>query len=187
MPAPATKLGYRTTALQALRGADLSGQVAVVTGGSSGIGRETVLALAVAGCDVTFTCRSGAAGQRVAAELAAAPGVRGRISVQALDLADLRSVAAAGAALAATLPRLDLLILSAGVMALKPRATTAQGWEMQASAGWGRREARRHLSSSPPLNCPLTSCPLPPAPLPADGRQPPGPHAPGLPAAAAAA
>ncbi|PRW05915.1 retinol dehydrogenase 12-like [Chlorella sorokiniana] len=121
-------LGYRSTALDALRGADLSGKVAVVTGGNSGIGVETVRALAHAGADVTLCSRSAEAGQRVADELQ--PGAKGKISVQQLDLADLTSIKAAGEALAASLPRLDLLILNAGVMAC-PEGRTKDGFEMQ--------------------------------------------------------
>ena len=34
------KLGFSTTALQALRGADLTNKVAIVTGGNSGLGTE---------------------------------------------------------------------------------------------------------------------------------------------------
>ena len=41
--------GYRTTAAQAVAGVDLTGKHAIVTGGYSGIGLETVKALAAAG------------------------------------------------------------------------------------------------------------------------------------------
>lgn len=59
---------------------------------------------------------------------------QGRISVQQLDLADLCSVKAAADALAAALPRLDLLLLNAGVMAC-PAGRTKDGFEMQVG-GW---------------------------------------------------
>ena len=42
---------------------DLSGKTAVVTGGNSGIGFETVKALAGAGCGVVLACRDVAAGE----------------------------------------------------------------------------------------------------------------------------
>lgn len=57
-----------------------------------------------------------------------------------LDLASLRSVKAAGESLAGSLPRLDLLVLCAGVMALRPRQTTADGFDMQASRAVWRME-----------------------------------------------
>ena len=56
---------------------------------------------------------------------------QGRITVKQLDLADLRSIHALAADLAATLHRLDLLVLNAGVMALRPRQLTKDGFEMQ--------------------------------------------------------
>ncbi|PSC71857.1 short-chain dehydrogenase TIC chloroplastic-like [Micractinium conductrix] len=101
--APA-KLGYRTTALEALRGADLRGKVAVVTGehrkrpwrvagrgaatgGNSGIGLETCRALAHAGADVILCSRSVEAGERAAAELQGLE--QGKLTVKQLDLSDL--------------------------------------------------------------------------------------------------
>lgn len=121
-------LGYRTTALEAVQGTDLTGQVAVVTGGNSGIGVETVRALAHAGADVVLCSRSVQAGQAVAEQLQ--PGVKGKISVRQLDLADLASVKKLGAELDADLARVDLLILNAGVMAC-PKLATKDGFEMQ--------------------------------------------------------
>lgn len=122
------KLGARTTAIEALRGVDLTGKQAVVTGGNSGIGVETVRALAHAGADVVLCSRSLQAGQKVAEELQ--PAVKGRVVAKQLDLADLRSVKALADDLAASLARLDLLVLNAGVMAC-PKMHTKDGFEMQ--------------------------------------------------------
>ncbi|PRW56818.1 short-chain dehydrogenase reductase SDR [Chlorella sorokiniana] len=122
------KLGSRSTAIEALRGVDLTGKVAVVTGGNSGLGSETIRALATAGADCVLCCRNKKAGQAVAAELQ--PTVKGKISVQRLDLADLSSIKAAGDALA-SLPSLDLLVLNAGVMAVRPKQHTKDGFELQ--------------------------------------------------------
>ncbi|KAL4425139.1 hypothetical protein ABPG77_008244 [Micractinium sp. CCAP 211/92] len=125
---PKRKLGYRTTAIEALGGADLTGKQAVVTGGNSGIGVETVRALAHAGADVVLCSRSLEAGQKVAEQLQ--PSVKGKIVAKQLDLADLRSVKALADDLTASLARLDLLILNAGVMAC-PKMQTKDGFEMQ--------------------------------------------------------
>ncbi len=118
-------LAPRPTALEVLAGHDLSGKTAVVTGGASGIGIETVRALASAGATVTIAARSVAAGQQVADEIGAA------INVAALDLADLGSVRAFAAAWLTGNDRLDLLIENAGVMALPERQLSADGWELQ--------------------------------------------------------
>lgn len=190
-------LGAKTTALEALQGAELAGKTALVTGwcvsmmqpspardrgkcvwcklgrrsrgrrlppasplfppsagGNSGIGVETVRALAAAGADVILCSRSLPAGEAVAAELAAdertkarrelsfelcppfclhagaCPArpqgnptdalaarvcaslslsplspLQGKISAKQLDLADLSSVAALAADLAASVPK----------------------------------------------------------------------------------
>ncbi|MEH3078176.1 MAG: SDR family NAD(P)-dependent oxidoreductase [Quadrisphaera sp.] len=61
----------RSTALEVARGTDLTGRVAVVTGGASGIGVETARALAHAGAEVVLAVRDTAAGQRTADDVAA--------------------------------------------------------------------------------------------------------------------
>ncbi|HST67480.1 MAG TPA: SDR family NAD(P)-dependent oxidoreductase, partial [Mycobacteriales bacterium] len=78
---------------------DLSGRRAVVTGASSGLGRETALELARHGADVVLAVRDRVKGEQVAgalrAELAAHPaaGVApGALEHRRLDLADLASV-----------------------------------------------------------------------------------------------
>ncbi len=47
-----TDFGYRTTAAEVVANIDLTGKQAIVTGGYSGIGEETALALAGAGAQV---------------------------------------------------------------------------------------------------------------------------------------
>jgi NAD(P)-dependent dehydrogenase (short-subunit alcohol dehydrogenase family) len=109
------------TAAEVLAGVDLAGRRYVVTGGASGLGAETVRALAGAGAQVTVATRNPAAGAPLAAEL---PGVDSR----ALDLADPRSVRAFVAGWDGPL---DGLVANAGVMALPTRQLNPQGWELQ--------------------------------------------------------
>ncbi|MGE6736567.1 SDR family NAD(P)-dependent oxidoreductase, partial [Streptomyces sp. NPDC059900] len=80
-----------STADEVLRGVDLTGVRALVTGASSGIGVETARALAAAGAEVTLAVRNTAAGDTVAQAIEkAAGGIRPR--VLRLDLADRAAV-----------------------------------------------------------------------------------------------
>lgn len=74
-----TKLGSKTTATQALRGADLTGKVALVTGGNSGIGAESVRAFAMGGAWVVLACRRPDAGQAVVDEINRSQGCKGKV------------------------------------------------------------------------------------------------------------
>ena len=121
-----TPFGFTSTASDVLRGVDLSGQRAVVTGGASGIGLETCRALVNAGADVTLAVRRPEAAQQAAHELRAAH--RGGVHVAPLDLADLESVRSFAEQWSGPL---HMLVNNAGVMAIPELETTAQGWELQ--------------------------------------------------------
>lgn len=71
---------------EVLAGIDLKGKVAIVTGGYSGIGLETVRALAAAGAAVTVPARDT---EKANAALAGMPG---DIRIALMDLADIASV-----------------------------------------------------------------------------------------------
>ena len=58
-----------STADDVIRGVDLTGKRAVVTGATSGLGVETARALAAAGAEVVLGVRRLDAGQKVAEEL----------------------------------------------------------------------------------------------------------------------
>src|SRR5215212_1283740 len=79
--------GAGSTAADVLAGIDLSGRQAVVTGGYSGIGLETVRALSAAGAAVLVPARRPS---HAAGILAGLP----RVEVDELDLGDLGSVRA---------------------------------------------------------------------------------------------
>ncbi|MFC8448207.1 SDR family NAD(P)-dependent oxidoreductase [Kitasatospora sp. NPDC057223] len=121
-----TPFGARTTAAEVLEGVDLGGRRIVVTGGSSGLGAETVRALAAAGAQVTVATRDPAAARSLTAEF---PGVR----AVALDLADLASVRTFCEAWRGPL---DGLVANAGVMMLPTRQVNAQGWELQLATNY---------------------------------------------------
>ncbi|MEU8376542.1 SDR family NAD(P)-dependent oxidoreductase [Micromonospora sp. NPDC048894] len=117
-----TPFGFTSTANEVLPGVDLTGKRAVVTGGATGIGRETTRALAAAGAEVTIATRDVVAARRLADELA------GNVQAAALDLADLDSV---DTFIRAWSGPLHILVNNAGIMAVPDRQTTAQGHELQ--------------------------------------------------------
>ncbi|WLW57296.1 SDR family NAD(P)-dependent oxidoreductase [Streptomyces sp. YU58] len=121
-----TPYGSRATASEVLDGVDLSGRRMIVTGGASGLGLETVRALAGAGAQVTVATRNPAAAEPLVKEL---PGIR----TAALDLSDLASVRAFCAEWNGPL---DGLVANAGVMMLPTRQVNAQGWEMQLATNY---------------------------------------------------
>ena len=131
MPSPQAPIhsGYdaASTAAQVIKSISLAGKTAIVTGGYSGLGLETVRVLAGAGADVIVPARSPERAQ-VAIDGLGLPGIR----VQALDLQDPVSIAALADAFLAGGQPLHLLINSAGVMA-SPLQRDARGYELQFS------------------------------------------------------
>jgi len=92
----------------------LSGKVAIVTGGSRGIGRAIVLLLAGEGVDVTFFYRDNAA---AAAEVAAAGTASGgKVAMEQVDIRDSRACAAAVDRVAERCGRIDILVNNAGMI-----------------------------------------------------------------------
>ena len=108
---------------------DLTGKTFIVTGANSGIGLVTVGQLAKQGASVILACRRVPEGDAARAAIVAT-GVKGTITVMALDLADLSSVRAFAAAFLAGHARLDGLVNNAGVMNT-PKGTTKDGFETQ--------------------------------------------------------
>ena len=105
----------------------MDGQVAVVTGANSGIGKETAHGLASLGATVVLACRDAGRAAGAVAELRRR-GVAGELDTVALDLADLSSVEACAEELTARFDRLDVLVNNAGGI-WSSRQVTAQGFE----------------------------------------------------------
>ena len=123
--------GYsaETTTDEILAGADLSGRRFVVTGASSGLGEETVRALASKGARVSMLARNRekteAAAKRIREQVPAA-----ELELWDVDLADLASIRKFTDAYLAEHDAIDVLVNNAGVMCC-PLGRTADGFEMQ--------------------------------------------------------
>src|SRR4051794_23016773 len=115
--------GAKSTAAEVLEGIDLSGRLAVVTGGYSGIGIETTRGLVEHGAHVVVPARR----PDVAREALA--GIDD-VEVDELDLADLDSVATFADRFLGTGREIDVLINSAAIMAA-PETRVGAGWEAQ--------------------------------------------------------
>jgi len=111
--------GHRTTAAEVLHGVDLTGKLAIVTGGYSGLGRETTRALAAAGAHVIVPARR--PGE-------ARDALAGTAEVAELDLADLGSVRRFAGEFLASGRGIDVVIGNAGIMAC-PETRVGPGWE----------------------------------------------------------
>jgi NAD(P)-dependent dehydrogenase (short-subunit alcohol dehydrogenase family) len=117
--------GAATTAAEVIRGQDLRGKVAIVTGGYAGIGLETVRALCSAGAKVVVPARDRAKAEKA---LASIP----HVTLEALDLMDPWSIDRFANRFLAANDALHILINNAGVMA-SPLARDVRGYEAQFS------------------------------------------------------
>ena len=115
--------GPNTTAREVLRGHDLMGKTAIVTGGYSGIGLETTRALAEAGVTVIVPART-------PAKARASMGGMPRVELEQMDLIDPASVDACAQRFLHSGRALHILINNAGIMAA-PLVREARGYESQ--------------------------------------------------------
>jgi NAD(P)-dependent dehydrogenase (short-subunit alcohol dehydrogenase family) len=115
-----------STVEDVLAGIDLSGQLAVVTGGYSGIGLEDVRGMSARGATVVVPARR----PDIAREQL--HGID-RVEIAELDLTDLDSVRVFADDMLASGRPIDVLINSAGIMG-PPETRVAHGWELQFAA-----------------------------------------------------
>ena len=118
--------GAYTDARDVVAGQDLTGVVAIVTGGATGIGIETARALAEAGAEVAIAVRKPDLAEAAVADIAKT--AKGKVSWSMLDLSSFKSIRAFAERWGDR--PLNLLINNAGVMAC-PLAYTEDGLEMQ--------------------------------------------------------
>jgi NAD(P)-dependent dehydrogenase (short-subunit alcohol dehydrogenase family) len=107
--------------------ADMTGKTVVITGGNSGIGLETAVALATAGARTFITVRSEARGAEAVQRIKQRSG-RDDVDAIVFDLASLASTRTGAASLLERCPRIDVLINNAGLV-LTERRVTVDGFE----------------------------------------------------------
>jgi NAD(P)-dependent dehydrogenase (short-subunit alcohol dehydrogenase family) len=118
------RFNAQSTAAEVAAGHDLSGKIAIVTGGNSGIGYETVKALAGTGAHVVVGARDGGkAGERLSG--------LGNVSFIPLDLADPVSVDAFAEKFLQDVTRLHILINNAGLFRVPELRKDKRGYELQ--------------------------------------------------------
>ncbi|HTN89192.1 MAG TPA: SDR family oxidoreductase [Sorangium sp.] len=105
----------------------MNGKVCVVTGGNTGIGKETARGLAQRGAKVVLASRDTGRGEAARDDIARTTGNKD-VEVMALDLASKASIRAFAEALRAKHDRLDVLVNNAGVWQ-RSRAATRDGIE----------------------------------------------------------
>jgi NAD(P)-dependent dehydrogenase (short-subunit alcohol dehydrogenase family) len=119
----------RPTAMQMAAGADMQGKACVITGASSGLGREAARALASTGAHVILAARNADALTDTESWIRSeVPNAQ--TSIVEIDLTSLASISKAVAAIADLAPAIHVLMNNAGVM-FTPYGLTEDGFEMQ--------------------------------------------------------
>ena len=106
--------------MSAQRMSGIAGKVAIVTGGSRGIGRAIVERLAADGADVTFFYRENAAAADEVVSAAQAAGWK--VAAEQVDIRDSAACAAAVERVADRCGRIDILVNNAGITRDNPLA-----------------------------------------------------------------
>jgi NAD(P)-dependent dehydrogenase (short-subunit alcohol dehydrogenase family) len=123
-----SRFNAHSTADEVVAGVDLSGKLAIITGGAAGIGKETARVLATSGADVLIAGRNRKVLDSAVRELG--PFARGTVMASEIDLLSLKSVSDFADRIVALNRPVDLLILNAAVMAC-PLSRSAEGIESQ--------------------------------------------------------
>lgn len=106
----------------------IDGRVALVTGGSKGLGRSMALALAEAGADIALCSRNAAEASEAAEEIEKATGRTARGF--ACDVTDPDSVRRLASDCDAVFGKVDILLNNAGINVRKPTAEVSENdWD----------------------------------------------------------
>ena len=114
--------GAATTAAEVIRGMNLQGKTAIVTGGYSGIGLETARQLVKAGAKVIVPARSHEKAVQALHDLK-------NVEIESMELSDPQSVNYFADRFLATSQALHILVDNAGIMAVKTLERDRHGYE----------------------------------------------------------
>jgi NAD(P)-dependent dehydrogenase (short-subunit alcohol dehydrogenase family) len=109
---------------------DQSGQLAIITGATGGLGLETALGLVGAGAEVILAGRNPTKG-RDAEALIRHKYKSAKVRFELADMASLKSIKDFSDRMFAAGRPIDILVNNAGIMAPHDRGTTADGFELQ--------------------------------------------------------
>lgn len=102
---------------------ELSGSTALVTGGTSGIGKATAIALAGLGAHVVLSGRDAARGEDVVSRIRASGGKADFVAADLTDAASARALADRARELGG---QVDVLVNNAGIFPTGPTSSTAE-------------------------------------------------------------
>lgn len=122
-----TRYGYRK-AKQQWKGIadDLAGKQAVITGATSGLGRETAIALSKMGANITVVARNKVKAEKLAKEIETETGQLIRTVIA--DLSSIEATVAAAKEIKQSLTKIDILVNNAGAL-FNDRHTTGEKLE----------------------------------------------------------
>lgn len=123
-----SEFGFESTADDVLADQDLTGRTALITGGYSGLGRETARAMGAKGAHLILSGRDATKLSAAADEISESTGAS--VDTLVCDLASVDSIRSATDEAIDRFEKIDLLINNAGVMAC-PLDRTADGFELQ--------------------------------------------------------
>ena len=111
----------------------LLGKTAVITGGNTGLGKETALKLYTLGADTIILCRDSnkakAAIDDIRQRSKQTGNLKNSLSYVNLDLTSLKKIEESATELKKITDRIDILVNNAGVMAIPSRELTSDGFE----------------------------------------------------------
>ena len=107
--------------------ARLDGKTVIITGGNTGIGKETAIDLASRGAKVIIGCRSKERGEKALIDIKKESGSK-EVYLKLLDLSSFKSVRSFANSILESENRLDILINNAGIF-MAPFEKTEDGFE----------------------------------------------------------